>query len=459
MAEQLLRRTSLGLKLELSVLTGGSTFASTGTAVSATGSAFQTELVVGDIIGNPTNGWRRVMSITDDTNLVVNAAFITDMSASACSKSDYGVDPTIAAADIIEFNDDSNIPRYKPDMQERNVVRNTYSQMAKVRGAELNAEGALNLELHGSGTAGVAPEASPLWECALGEKNVSTASTTHATTACTTTTLELVTSGGAGFKVGDAVLINGADLTVAVSGVEVAWVTSITDDELTVSPAFSSVPKISVAVGAGVHYKLGKNDLKSFYMKYWQGDANLYASSGCKVQSVSIGMTTGEIIKPAFAFMAKDTKAPTDEAYSLGAPSYDDQDPLVALMMAVRIAGVTYHVSDLSIELANEIYKRTSVTTSGIQKGIRTARTVSGSFSLLYENKDIEDAFRADTTAELIAVAGDTAGNVFGLRLGKIRYTETPVSVDSGLFKYDVSFEAEMTAATGEDEVSSYSFL
>ena len=457
MAEQLLRRTSLGIKLELAALTG--TLSSTGTAITGVTTEFLTELVVGDIIGTPTKGWRRVMVITSALLLTVDAAFIADLSAEAVQKSEYGEDPTLTSANIIEFNDDSNIPRYKPDMQERNVVRNTFSQLPKVRGAELNAEGALNTELHGSGTAGVAPEASPLWECALGEKNISTTADTHASTACTTTELTLVAAGGLGFKVGDAVLIDGADLTSAVSGVEVAWITNIATDVLTVSPAFTSIPKISVAVGAGVHYKLGKNELKSFYLKYWQGDANLYASSGCKVQSLSLNFTTGEIIKPAFAFMAKDTKPPTDEAYGLGTPSYDDQDPLVALLMAVRVGGVMYHVSDISIEMANEIFKRTSVTTSGIQKGIRTARTVSGSFSLLYENKDIEDAFRADTTAELVVVAGDTAGNVFAQRLASIRYIETPVSVDSGLFKYDVAFEAEPASAGGEDEISSCSFL
>ena len=68
---------------------------------------------------------------------------------------------------------------------------------------------------------------------------------------------------------------------------------------------------------------------------------------------------------------------------------------------------------------------------------------MQGSFSLLYEDKTIEDALRADTRAELVLVAGNAAGNIFAVRFPAIRYIETPVTVDSRIFKYDVSFVCE----------------
>lgn len=361
----------------------------------------------------------------------------------------YGEDPTLAAADLIEHNEGVAIPTYNPEMQDRAVIRDTFSTLAQVRGAELNAEGTINFELHGSGTAGTAPETDPLWESAIGVKNTSTASTTHATTPCTTTTLELVASGGASFAVGDAVLVAGADLTTPVSGYEVAWVTAIATDELTVSPAFSSVPKVSVAVGEGVHYKLDKDELESFYLKYWKQnpDGSEYVrtgAAGCKISQLAISMATGEIIVPAFNFMAKNTLVPVDSADDIPTgPSYDTTDPLVAISMKVTIDGTTYDVSDVAFEINNELFKRTAVTTPGISKVIRTKRQVQGSFSLLYEDKTIEDALRADTRAELVLVAGNAAGNIFAVRFPAIRYIETPVTVDSRLFKYDVSFVCE----------------
>jgi hypothetical protein len=124
--------------------------------------------------------------------------------------------------------------------------------------------------------------------------------------------------------------------------------------------------------------------------------------------------------------------------------------------MAVKIGGTTYPVSNVSFELANELYRRTDVTTSGTRDIIRTKRNVTGSFSLLYEDAAVETAFRNGTTAELIMVSseGDTAltvGNTFAVSLPKIKYTRIPKSKDSGLFKYDVSFKGVLTS--GEDVI------
>ena len=450
--ETLLRKSSLGIKLELFALAG--TLDSTGTAVTGTTTSFLTELEVGDIIGLTANGWRRVLSIADDTNLVVEAAFDVDLSGDTVNKHNYGVDPTLAAANIIEFLDDSVMPTYGPEMQERNVVRNTVSKLTSVRGAELNAEGTINTELHGSGTAGVAPESDPLWECAIGVKNLSVASAIDGA-ASTTTVLDITTgTGDENFSVGDSVLVNG----------EVAWITLITDgdagvDQLTVTPALSAAPGDTDVVGAGTHYKLSKTELKSFFGSFWRGDVDRCDFDGSKIATLGISFTTGEIIKPSFGFQSRKTFVPVSEAYALGDPSYDPTDPLVALLMLVNVGGSLYHVSDVGIEINNGIYKRTSVTTSGIQAAIRTDRVVTGSFSLLYENKDVEVAFRNDDRNELIIIAGDTAGNIFAIRLPRIRYTETPITVDAGLFKYDISWEAELTDALGEDEITSCSFL
>jgi hypothetical protein len=54
-------------------LTG--TLSSTGTAVTGAGTAFDTEVAVGDYIGTATKGYRKVETITDALHLVVESAF------------------------------------------------------------------------------------------------------------------------------------------------------------------------------------------------------------------------------------------------------------------------------------------------------------------------------------------------------------------------------------------------
>lgn len=440
--EALERASTLAIKLEKASLTG--TAASSGTTVTGTGTAFNTELKVGDVIGTFAKGFRTVTAIASATSLTVDEAFDVALSADTLEYQKYGVNPTVAAADVIEYEKGIGIPTYKPDMKERNVVRNTKSKMSKVRGAELNAAGNISVELHGSGTPGTPPESDPLWLSAIGTRRASTASATHAVTACTTTSIVLVAGNGANHRVGEAIAIT-------LSGtVEVAWITAIATDTLTVSPAFSAAPGLSVAVGAGVHYKLSKREHWSFWETFWRGNITKCQASGNKADKLNMEFKTGEILSAKFSHSAKATLTEVAEAYGLGTPSFDTTLPLVARNMQVKVGGTAYDISDLSFEVSNGQYKKTSLNTSGVSKVCTIDRSVSGSFDLLYEDTTFEAAFRADSTAELAIVAGGTLGNIMASRMPKIRYTEIDTPLDNGLFKYANKFDSEFTS--GEDE-------
>lgn len=453
--EALEKRSTLAIKMEMKALTG--TASSSGTAVTGTGTAFNTELKVGGIVGNLTSGFRRVISIASATSMVVDSAYDPVLSSATLQSSDYGVDPTVAAADVMEFIDFT----LESDRGEivRNVIKNTFDEIEPIFGDE-TVTGNIQIELHGSGTAGTAPEADPLYHCACGERRISTASTTHATTPCTTTSIVLVTGGGAGFRVGEAIIL---DPTAGGTGAyEVSFITVISTDTLTVSPAFSAAPPTGRAVGAGVHYKISKNELKSIWAQFWRGDITLEKYKGCKVSELTMDFTTGQVANPSFAVQAKETAEPTSANYTLGTPSYDSGKPHVARYMVVTVGGTLYTVDKIAFSIANELYRILAVTSAGTQKIARTKRTVTGSFSLLYENKDIEAAFRAGTTAELMIVSSDGSanlvlGNTFATKFPKIKYTKATKGKDNGIYKYDVTFKAVMTS--GEDSIAAASFL
>lgn len=359
-------------------------------------------------------------------------------------EAEYGTMPEIASTDVVSM---AGIPNFSSTFEqiEDPTIRNTLSKWGTLRGAE-NVSGDISIPFRGSGTAGTAPDSNVLWECAIGAKNTSTASQTHASTPCTTTSIVLVASGGENFAVGDAVLIEG----------EVTWVTVITDDTLTVSPALSEAPGTGKAVGAGVHYKLADERL-SFAAKFWRGDITREDYTGLVMETFDIDFATGQHPLPKFAFQGKAMGSPVAEDYDLGAPSLDSTIPLVARNMVVTIGGVSHPVSNVALQVQYDIYKQLAVTTSGTQDIMHTGRGITGSFSLMYENKNVEDAFRADTQAEARIVCGSTAGNIFAVRIPKLRYAEVGKSEESGCYKYDVSFLAVPTA--GEDDISSASWL
>ncbi len=441
------RKSTLALKTELTALTG--TVASSGTALTGTGTAFDTELSAGDVIGNATNGYRTVVSVTDATHCAVDSAFTANLSGATLKKQSFGVDPTVAAADVIEFVD-FTLEADRAEIQ-RNAVNRSFDELVPVMGAQ-TVGGNIQIELHGSGTAGVAPESDPMWEAAIGEKSSSTAGTT--TAGSTTTNIKLATGNGANFKVGQHIIL---DPTVAGSGAyEVSRITAITTDDLTVSPAFSLAPPTGRAVGAGVHYKPTVTELHSLWVQFWRGDITLETFKGCKVATLALDFQSSQTINPTFTLDGKEMPSPTSAAYGLGATTEDAGEVHVARWMVVKMGGTLYPVSKVSISVANELYKRQDVSTSGIKSIIRTKRTVSGSFDMLYENKDVEAAFNAGTTAELMVVSSEgsealTLGNTFVLSCPKIKYTKAGKGKDSGLYSYNITFKAARTS--GEDSI------
>lgn len=352
-------------------------------------------------------------------------------------ESTYGTMPTMTLSQVIASWGSPNF-NSTFDQIEDQTIRNSLSKYGTIRGAE-TVSGDIGFPFRGSGTAGTAPDPDVLYECAIGVKNTSTASTTHATNPCTTTSLVLVTGGGANFAVGDAVLVGG----------EVTWVTAKATDTLTVSPALATAPGFGAAVGAGVHYKLAST-VKSFAAQFWRGDITREDYTGLVAESLTLDFATGQVPVPKVGFQGKGMGSPVAQAYGLGAPTLDATIPLVARDMVVTIGGVSYPVGNIAFDYKMDLFRRLAVTTSGTQEILPTGRAITGSFSLVYENKTVEDAFRADTQAELRIVCGATAGNICAIRIPKMRYTETPKGEESGVYKYDTKWQAVPVA--GEDE-------
>jgi len=359
----------------------------------------------------------------------------------------YGVDPVVTSADCIRVKTDGININDNYDLIEIDEIRNTFSEHPPLRGLE-NTGGDLGTNLRGANTAGVAPEADVLWECAIGVKNLSTATTTDS--GCGSTSLIVISA--AGFAVGDAV-------RVANPTPEIVWVTEINSNTLTVSPALAVTPGAGVAVGAGAHYKMSNAELASFWLTFWRGDITREDYAGNKIESMEMDINTGSPVSPKFTFKGK-TATYTATGYTLGTATYVDTDPLVGLNQSVKIAGISVACDRFMVRIANELYPRKDITSTGIAKQIFTGRRVEGSFSVLYEDKTIYDTFKADTEAEAIIIlsrASMAAGQIVAIRIPKLRYVNVPVGVDSKIFKYDVSFRCDMTA--GDDEVTSFSWL
>jgi hypothetical protein len=365
------------------------------------------------------------------------------------AESAYGTDPTIASTNVIEFVD-FTLESTRGEIT-RDVIRNTLDELEPVLGDE-EAAGNIQIELHGSGTPGTAPESSPLWKAAFGVETSSPGTSVTVANDSDVTTIDLDTGDGADHAVGQAILIDPLDGTAY----EVVFITDITGDTLTVSPDLSVDHATAITIGAGTHYSTSTAGLDSLWAEYWRGDLVRETYKGLKVENLTCDFAIGAATNPTFAMQGQAAEDPVTEAYGLGAPTYDSGNVHVGRYMVIKVGGTSYPLEALSFTLNNSLYRRKALTTAGTSNIIQTARMVTGSFTLAYENKDVEQAFRDGTTAELMLVSstGDptlVSGNTFACWMPKIKYTEVPKGETEGIYQYNVAFKAILTS--GEDTI------
>ncbi len=393
-------------------------------------------------------------------------ALLKNSTITVRKESTYGVAPgTIDKSNAIEV---SGVPEFTDsfDSIERDVIRNSFSTFAPIRGLE-STSGSLSVELHGSGTHGTPPESGVLWEAAMGYTLPGASSdvvggVTTSSYATSYFQLDIPVTDETGFHIGAAVVVHdnteviGEGFVIATS----SGVVSIVSKK-----DFSASVQVGNFVSEGVIYSLtdasgNVGDLPSFTLDFWRGDITREQYVGNLVTGLELNMEAGQIVVPSFTWEGK-TVTYTASDFKTDVPtgtlSYDSvvANPLIAreadLIITDGTNVFTMPVSSLNISLSNEITKLQAIDTAGIFQVVRTKRTITGTLNTFYEGKDFQDAFKAEATYELRAILGDKLGNKFALSAPRLKFSEIPLSEDGGIFKYDASFSLE--PVNGDDEL------
>lgn len=154
----------------------------------------------------------------------------------------YGVAATIASADLLAVRPGTSFKGAIAQIAD-DVIRDTFSPNADINGIR-SASGKLSLRAEGGGTADPTPDFYRALDAAFGKtgKLDTDGALTHASVACTVSVLNMKVGDGAKLTEGNAVAV------LIGSKYEVAWITDITADAVTVEPAFSAIPGVGVAV-------------------------------------------------------------------------------------------------------------------------------------------------------------------------------------------------------------------
>ena len=222
------------------------------------------------------------------------------------------------------------------------------------------------------------------------------------------------------------------------------------------APSISSLMKAcghseTIVASTSVTYKPASSSIPSATIGLY-ADGLIFKGWGAR-GNVKIGAKGGEIVMLDFEFSFADFSV-TDGA--LLSPTYENVAPQPFLAAAFAIGGHSAIISSLTLDPANTIAMRESVSSS------------SGNLSAMITNRDPKITFdpematvaahdffgrwRSGVTGALSTVIGATAGNIVTISAPAVRYTKVSDSDRNGIAIS--SIDAALVLSSGDDEYS-----
>jgi len=414
--------------------------------------------------------------------------------------SDSSGEPVLTSARNIEV---SGAPDFSDtyDSIERNVNRQAFSTYAPLRGLETTSA-SITVELHGSGECNKAPESALLYKAVFGAligpvagdpwENVDDTLSTTTSSALvvgdyvqepgTSPEIYKVTipvSSTTGFQVGFPLRIHSAGVIKTIG-----FIVSITDGtSLEIITENNAAISSGDTVDCGYLFSLKNLDQSQVLATpevnadYFRGDITKEHWTGLSGTSMEIDFSTGQICLPAFSFegaeIGYDSVAFSPASYTGINTTFDSENtsPLVVQLADIFMINQSSNeyfqecISNIQLNITNEVFKKQCIATTGIGEVIRTSRACTGSLNTFYTNKDFQVAFKNDTQYTLrgifnyaksldangTKVFDTTSGNIVAISIPQLKFSDVSVAEESGIFKYTSSFSCEPN--TGDDEL------
>lgn len=407
----------------------------------------------------------------------------------------YGTDPNPTDTNLddalIEL---SGTPNFTDsyDTVERDIVRQAFSTYAPIRGTQ-NTSGDFKVEAHGSGAYNSAPESGIAYKAAFGycigsatqtgfvDHVLSTTVTNSIGASVTNSSIfidpqmyehNVEVTSATNFEVGYPVrIMDSTGATLRLAG----FIKSISANTLTILSSKDTISSLTDGdiVDCGHLYTLRDYALNqvaalpSFTAKYFRGNITREVYTGNIVTQFALDASTGQLLQPTFNWEGKTVGYTSASQTWSASHTYDSDvtDPIVCRLTDVFMEsadGDAYQkcISNLQINLANEVFKQQCIATEGVGQVIRTKRNVTGSLNTFYEDRAFQTAFTSDTSYILRAMFNysqtnstynDTPGNILAIFAPSLKFSSVGISEDTGIFKYDTQFSLQPTG-TGDNE-------
>jgi len=357
-----------------------------------------------------------------------------------------GVAATPSADEAIAVSDGFDMNATK-ELIERNTLSGSIARRLPRTGMK-SATVTFPVEARASLTAGAAPEATLLFESALG--GVRSQSNTTVVSGYNAATVSIGTSAS-NFAVGDVVMLK--DTNAGLSGYHISAVSAVAmngtnEDTLTlVAPAAvtngsaTTIEKFTTFYGTDSGHP-------SLTITEFLDDAYKRQATGCKVASLSMeGFDPGQVA--SFSFGLNGWDMTESVAVSGLTETFSDALPPLILDACVYKDGVRLEVSSFTFSVENTLPVIPSTCSATGKIGQRvTERATSGSFTVYADSASaaIFENFEDGTQFNLFASMYNPTSSygvkkeAIGIYLPVCIITEAPMANAEGLMVYNVSF-------------------
>ena len=369
----------------------------------------------------------------------------------------YGTDSAPAAADAIQCAN-LDISPLEGSQVERDFIRPYFGQSGAIR-VENYATLSFETEIHGSGSAGTAPEYSSLLKaCNFSETLTAAAITGTAQAGGSTTSIKLAagTSSVDDFYTGMTVSITGGTGNGQIG--EIIGYNG-TSKIATVSKTWSTTPDATSAysIGANALYIPNSNfgtvgsTSCSFYFNL---DGVRHVLLGAR-GTFTLDMSAKQIPKFKWTFTGllgtvSDQALPSADFTGWQTPATIS----TANTTDINLLGYTASVMQtLSIDIANQVIYRQLV---GSESVLITDRKPAGNISIeatTVAAKDWWTMAKNASTGPLSIKHGQTAGNIVGVTAPKVQLMQPKYSDSDGVAMLDASLAFIPNGVAGNDEI------
>ena len=357
----------------------------------------------------------------------------------------YGVEVTegthvAATASEMFLASEITIEGINPEMIDRIYMDDTFGErypVPSVRKIAANFMSPVRYNGNTSTTVRTAPEIGELLKTIMGTEDLTDSGALTIDTS-TTTQLDLETGGDDDFT-----QYHACGVVNASSEVEMAWITAISSDSLTISPGLSAAPSTDTQVYASAMYKQASSGHQSLSFDFYDADIIKHALSGCKGNAtISIKNTETPTISSAFKGISlvssNDTNGP---AFT---PTYDTTVERAVKQARIFIDGTQVVCDGVDIDLGVEVTERPDANGDEGLKGLVVTNqqptiTMTG---IEAENITNLSNLANSTSSEITIQIGTELGNNFGVYIPRCYWIAAPLSTSDGKRIYELQGKA-----------------